>query len=102
MVALCACLRGARLCVYLTLKGLLVAGKHYCIGDGYKRVLAVCSAALRRVHCGSPVLRAYRKVQSVGMSYMLTPQAGASTLRVMEKRCNITLYEVRLVRNAEA
>ena len=37
-----------------------------------------------RVHCNGPVLRAYRKVQSVGLSYMLTPKAGASTLRVME------------------
>lgn len=28
VVALCACLRGALLCAYLTLKGCLVAGKH--------------------------------------------------------------------------
>ena len=32
----------------------------------------------------SPVLRAYRKVQSVGMSCMLPPKAGASTLRLLE------------------
>jgi len=60
------------------------------------------------VHCGSPVLRAYRKVQSVGLSYMLPPNAGASTMRLMERvlyeasQSRVLLEQLRLVRNALA
>ena len=51
-VAMCVCLRGARLYAYLTLKDCVVAGKHindYEESDGKRWVLAVCSAA--RLSC---------------------------------------------------
>ena len=66
----------------------LVAGRRIKALDGYTDgCLLHARRRSSRVHCGSPVLRAYRKVQSVGLSYMLTPKAGASTLRVMESVC---------------